>query len=255
MYASKQFRVRTLEEIELDIASARATFGPAVRRVFLADGDAMCLSTRRLIGVLDALNAAFPRLQRVGIYANARDVAAKSDEELAELRRRKLRILYVGLESGDDETLAAIDKGATSGEIVGAVQRAQAAGMKTSVMVLVGVAGRARSLRHARASADAINAMAPAFTALLTCTPVKGTRFADRIRRRELEIASPLESIREIREFVAGLACQTYFTCNHASNYLPLVGRMPGARGGILAVLDAALGGDVPLRPEGLRGL
>jgi len=255
MYRSKRFRTRTEEEIARDIASARATLGSDVRRVFLADGDAMCLSARRLAGILDTLNGAFPRLQRVGIYANARDIAAKSDDELADLRRRRLRILYLGLESGDAATLAAIDKGATAGEIVGAVQRAQAAGMKASVMVLVGLAGRARSLEHARLSAAAVNLMAPAYTALLTYTPVPASPLHARITRGEVELPSPMESLEEIRAFVADLDCSTYFTCNHASNYLPLVGRMPGARRGILASLDAALAGSVPLRPEFLRGL
>jgi radical SAM superfamily enzyme YgiQ (UPF0313 family) len=255
MYRNKRFRARTLDLIQAEVADARAEFGADVRRVFLADGDAMCLSPRRLTDILDVLNDGFPRLQRVGVYANARDVLAKSDEELVELRRRKLKILYMGLESGDDLTLAAIDKGATSAEIVTAVQRARAAGMVTSVMVLVGLAGLERSLVHARLSAEAVNAMAPNYTALLTCTPVAGSPLANRIERGELVLPSPRESIREIREFVRNLTCQTYFTCNHASNYVPLTGRMPRARGDILAGLDAALAGKVRLMPEFLRGL
>jgi radical SAM superfamily enzyme YgiQ (UPF0313 family) len=255
MYRNKQFRVKSLEQIGAEVAQARAVLGADVRRVFLADGDAMCLSARRLAGILDALWEAFPRLQRVGTYANARDVLAKSDEELAELRRRKLRILYLGLESGDDVTLAAIAKGATASEIVRAVQRARAAGMSTSVMVLVGVAGRERSLVHARSSAEAVNLMVPTYTALLTYTPVPGSPLSERIERGELELPGALESIEEIREFVQALDCQTYFTCNHASNYLPLTGRIPGEKRDILASLDAALAGRLPLKPEFLRGL
>ncbi len=171
MYRSKQFRAKTLEQVRAEILEARAESGRDVRRVFLADGDAMCLSASRLAAILDALNDAFPRLQRVGIYANARDVLSKSDDELADLRQRGLKILYTGLESGDDQTLAAVEKGATAAEIVEAVRRARAAGMATSVMVLVGLAGVERSLEHARRSAEAINAMAPNYTALLTYTP------------------------------------------------------------------------------------
>ena len=255
MYRSKPFRAKPLEQVRAEILEARAESGRDVRRVFLADGDAMCLSAPRLAAILDALNDAFPRLQRVGIYANARDVLSKSDDELADLRRRGLRILYTGLESGDNQTLAAVEKGATAAEIVEAVRRARAADMATSVMVLVGLAGVARSLEHARRSAEAINAMAPNYTALLTYTPTPHSPLAGRVAAGEVVLPSPRESIVEIREFVAAVTCETYFTCNHASNYVPLTGRLPRAKAALLAALDAALDGGVPLKPEFLRGL
>jgi radical SAM superfamily enzyme YgiQ (UPF0313 family) len=255
MYTTKRFRARTVAEIRADITATRATVGPDVRRVFLADGDAMCLSTGRLVAILDSLNDAFPNLQRTGIYANARDVLSKTDEDLAALRSRKLSMLYVGLESGDGETLAAIDKAATPAEIVASVTRARRAGMKTSVMVLIGLAGVARSLEHARLSAVAINEMVPDFTGLLTYTPVPGTAHFARIARGETDLPSPRGSIEEIRAFVQALDCPTYFTCNHASNYLPLTGRMPHAKARILGYLDAALAGHVAIKPEYLRGL
>ena len=255
MYRGKQFRAKPLEQVQAEILEARAESDRDVRRVFLADGDAMCLSAPRLAALLDALNDAFPRLQRVGIYANARDVLSKSDDELADLRRRGLRILYTGLESGDNQTLAAVEKGATAAEIVEAVRRARAADMATSVMVLVGLAGVARSLEHARRSAEAINAMAPNYTALLTYTPTPHSPLAGRVAAGEVVLPSPRESIVEIREFVAAVTCETYFTCNHASNYVPLTGRLPRAKAALLAALDAALDGGVPLKPEFLRGL
>lgn len=255
MYQTKKFRVRPLTELQAEIVAARQALGPDVGRVFLADGDAMCLSPRRLIELLDAVNAAFPRLQRVSAYANARDIAAKSDAELAELRQRKLKLLYLGLESGDDVTLAAIDKGATADEIVTAVQRARAAGVATSVMVLIGLAGRERSFEHARLSAAAINRMAPEFTALLTYTPVPMSPLFERIAAKVFELPGPRESIAEIREFVDRLDCRTYFTCNHASNYLPLTGRLPTNKRRLLELLDAALAGEIQLKPEFLRGL
>ena len=255
MYRTKRFRAKPTEQIRAEIAEARRQLGPDVRRVFLADGDAMCLSSQRLTQILDALGEAFPRLRRVGIYANARDVLRKSDEELVALRSRKLTTIYVGLESGDDATLAAVGKGATAAEMVEAVRRANGAGMATSVMLLVGLAGRERSLTHARLSADAVNRMEPTYTALLTYTPTPDSPLARRVARGEIELPGALESLEEIREFVRGLACQTYFTCNHASNYLPLTGRMPSAQREILGLLEAALAGRVPLKPEFLRGL
>lgn len=255
MYRAKSFRPIALAQIRAEISEARRLLGPDVPRVFLADGDAMCLSARRLTEILDALNEAFPRLRRVGTYANARDVLRKSDGELDELRRRKLGILYIGLESGDDATLAAVEKGATVAEMIEAARRARAAGMAASVMVQVGLAGRERSLVHARLSAEAVNRMEPTYTALLTYTPTPDSPLFERVGRGELELPGPLESLEEIREFVRGLSCRTYLTCNHPSNYLPLEGRMPSAQRNILLLLEGALAGRIQIRPEFLRGL
>ncbi|MBI5531346.1 MAG: radical SAM protein [Deltaproteobacteria bacterium] len=255
MYRMKSFRAVPLPEVERDIAQAARQWQGEVRRVFLADGDAMCLSAKRLSEVLDRVNGAFPRLQRIGIYANARDVLSKSDDELRALRERRLKILYMGLESGDPETLARIDKGATVDEIVEAVRRAQAVDMSVSVMVLIGLGGRSRSQEHARASAEAINRMEPTYTALLTYTPTPASPLMDEIDRGTFELPDPLESIREIHTFVSGLTCRTHFTCNHASNYVPLKGNLPGARDHLLKVLQGALDGRIGLKPEFLRGL
>ena len=256
MYQHKRFRPRPWAELELELELAARQLGGGVSRIFLADGDAMCLSMRRLSRILDGINLRFPGLQRVGIYANARDVLSKSPEQLLQLRRQKLGILYMGLESGDDQTLEAIHKGATAEQIVEAVRRAQEAGMTVSVMVLIGLAGSQRSLIHARASAAAVTRMAPAYTALLTYTPVPGSPLFERIEQGDFELPGPDQSLQEIREFVAHLGrFESYFTCNHASNYLPLRGHLPDAREALLSTLDAALEGRIPLKPEFLRGL
>lgn len=255
MYQDTRFSAKPRRVVQQEIALAQKEVGPDVRRVFLADGDAMCLSFDRLVEILDGLDRAFPRLQRVSAYANARDVLSKTDEQLRQLRQRKLRLLYIGLESGDDETLASIDKGATVDQIVEAVRRARAAGMSTSVMVLIGLGGQQRSTIHARSSAAAVNRMEPTYTALLTYTPVPGSRLFEDLQRGRFTLPSPLESIQEIREFISGLTCKTIFSCNHASNYLPLTGKLPGARDDLLRLLDSALEGEMPLKPEFLRGL
>lgn len=255
MYRQKRFRAKPTAQVRAEILEAREILGPEVRRAFLADGDALCLSTRRLVSILDDLRAAFPLLRRVGIYANARDVLRKPPAELAELERRKLSIAYLGLESGDDGVLAAVEKGATAAQAVEAGRRLREAGIATSVMVLAGIAGRAGSLAHARLSAEAVNRMKPTYTSLLTFTPTPGSPLFERAERGDLELPDPLESLQEIREFVRALDCDTVFSCNHASNYLPLQGRMPGAKASLLAHLDAALGGRLPLKPEWMRGL
>jgi radical SAM superfamily enzyme YgiQ (UPF0313 family) len=255
MYRSKRFRAVPLPEIEEAVRQARRILGDRVRRVFLADGDAMCLSFERLSAVLDLVNRAFPHLQRIGIYANARDVLRKTPEQLARLRERKLSLLYMGLESGDDVTLERVRKGATVDQIVDAVRRAQAHDMNVSVMVLVGLGGQARSHDHALRSALAVNRMEPSYTALLTYTPTTPSPLYDELREGTFELPSPEDSLREIHTFLSNLTCRTYFTCNHASNYLPLKGRLPSARQSLLSTLEAAMHGAIPLKPEWLRGL
>jgi radical SAM superfamily enzyme YgiQ (UPF0313 family) len=256
MYRGKRFRVRSEEELTEDLAMARHLLGDEVRRVFLCDGDAFALSPRRLRAILDRLHETWPSLGRIGSYANARDVLRKSDGDLRDLRERGLGILYFGLESGDDELLRKVVKGATADEIAEAVRRAEAAGIKASVMVLIGLGGREGSGRHARRTAAVVNRMKPRFLSFLTVTPVPGTPFGDEVERGDVELLDPRETLREVRTILEDLTLDgTIFRSNHASNYLPLGGRLPKDKERLLAELDAALEGKVGLRPEWLRGL
>lgn len=255
MYRGKTFQARPLADVLADVEEARR-LAPDTRRVFLMDGDAMTLATARLLPVLEALNAAFPALQRVGSYVNAVSVLRKSDAELARLRDLKLTIGYLGLETGDPATAARIVKGATVDEEVEAVRRAQAAGIKMSVMVLLGIGGRARWREHAEATADALTRMDPRYVSCLCVTPVPGTPFFDEVARGDVELPSPDETLDELRVLVDRMRLTgAVFRSNHASNYLPLGGRLPADRARLLAVIDAARRGDVPLVPEEFRGL
>lgn len=255
MYRHKTFAARPLADVLADIEEARRLV-PGTRRVFLMDGDAMTLSTARLVPVLEALNAAFPALQRVGSYVNAVSVLRKPDAELARLRDLKLTIGYLGLETGDPVTAARIVKGATVEEEVEAVRRAQAAGIKMSVMVLLGIAGRARGRAHAEATADALTRMDPRYVSCLCVTPVPGTPFFDEVARGDVELPSPEETLEELRVLVDRMRLTgAVFRSNHASNWLPLGGRLPADRARLLEVIDAARRGDVPLVPEEFRGL
>lgn len=255
MYRGKTFQARPLADVLADVEEARR-LAPDTRRVFLMDGDAMTLSTARLVPVLEALNAAFPALQRVGSYVNAVSVLRKPDAELARLRDLKLTIGYLGLETGDPATAARIVKGATVDEEVEAVRRAQAAGIKMSVMVLLGIGGRARWREHAEATADALTRMDPRYVSCLCVTPVPGTPFFDEVARGDVELPSPDETLDELRVLVDRMRLTgAVFRSNHASNYLPLGGRLPADRARLLAVIDAARRGDVPLVPEEFRGL
>jgi radical SAM superfamily enzyme YgiQ (UPF0313 family) len=255
MYRNKTFQARPLADVLADVEEARR-LAPDTRRVFLMDGDAMTLATARLVPVLEALNAAFPALQRVGSYVNAVSVLRKTDAELARLRDLKLTIGYLGLETGDPATAARIVKGATVDEEVEAVRRAQAAGIKMSVMVLLGIGGRARWRAHAEATADALTRMDPRYVSCLCVTPVPGTPFFDEVARGDVELPSPEETLDELRVLVDRMRLTgAVFRSNHASNYLPLGGRLPADRARLLAVIDAARRGDVPLVPDEFRGL
>lgn len=255
MYRTKEFRVRPQAEVLEDIAAAARAL-PATDKVFLLDGDAMTLSPGRLHPVLDALRGAFPRLRRVGAYANASSVLSKSAAELRALAEAGLRILYFGLESGDDETLARIEKGATRDEIVAAVRAANDAGLKTSVMALLGIAGRGRWREHAVATARAASEANPRFLSLLTATPVEGTPFHDEVSSGRIALPDPPGILEELQLLLGHLDCSgTVFRSNHASNYLPLAGRLPQDRRRLLAEVEAARAGRIPLVPEWLRGL
>ncbi len=256
MYRDKTFRARPVEQTLADIEEARRTLGPAVEKVFLADGDALVLPTEDLLRIVEACFAAFPRLRRVSTYATARNVLDKTDEALARLAAAGLRLLYMGPESGDDDTLRRIAKGASAADHVEAARRAHRAKMTLSVIFLLGIAGRARSQIHAAASARLATAMDPAFVSLLTVTVLPGTPLATLEARGRFEQATVRQTLEELRTFVAeARPTDALFRTNHASNHLPLGGRLPRDRARILAVVDAALAGRVPLRPAWARGL
>lgn len=255
MYRTKRFRLRPLAEVLEDVAEAERTL-PGTRRVFLLDGDALTAPTARLLPVLEALRAAFPGLQRVGAYANAISINAKSDAELAELRAAGLGIAYLGLESGHEEVNRRIVKGATIPEQVGAVRRAQAAGIKMSVMVLLGIAGTALSLEHARATGRVLSEMDPRFVSCLCVTPVPGTPLAAEVERGALVLPTPEGTLEELEELLRHLHLSgAVFRSNHASNWLPLGGRLPADRARLLEAVALARRGGLPLRPAWLRGL
>jgi radical SAM superfamily enzyme YgiQ (UPF0313 family) len=255
MYLTKRFALRPEAEILEDVAEA-ARLVPDTRRVFLLDGDALTAPTQRLVPVLEALRGAFPGLQRVGAYANAVSIRAKRDAELDLLRGLGLSIAYLGLETGDEETNRRIVKGATVAEQVEAVRRAQARGIKMSVMVLLGIAGRERSREHALATARAVNEMDPRFVSCLCVTPVPGTPLHAAVERGEFTLPSPPEILDELRLFVEHLDLSaTVFRSNHASNWLPLGGRLPVDKRRLLEAIDLARSGAIPLRHPSRRGL
>lgn len=256
MYRAKRFRVRPLAEQLEDVHEAGRQFGAAVDKVFVADGDALVMDLDTWEPLLEALPRAFPRLRRVSAYATARNLLEKTPQELARLRELGLSLLYIGPESGDDITLKRIAKGASHEEHVQAARRAHEAGMKLSAIFLLGAGGVERSAEHAEGSARLASAMSPRFLSLLTLTVVPGTPLAKLEARGDFVLPDVRGLLEEARVFIRDASPQdAVFRTNHASNWLPLEGRLPRDRERLLGLLDAALRGDAPLRPSWARGL
>jgi radical SAM superfamily enzyme YgiQ (UPF0313 family) len=257
-YLDKPFRARPAAEIVEDIAGLSRFVREGTRRVFLADGDALILPQRRLLEILGLLRRELPRLERVSSYATAQDLLRKSVADLVALREGGLALLYLGLESGDDETLAAMSKGVTAAQQVEACLRASDAGIALSVTSILGLAGAERSLTHARATGAALSAIDPRYIGVLSLMVVPGSPLAERVARGEFAVPSPSVMLRELRELIAALdVTDALFRSNHASNYLPVGGSLPRDKARMLAALDGVLADPsrAALRPEGLRAL
>lgn len=255
MYRDKDFRVRDLQACVEDLDAAAAAVGPRVTKLFVADGDALVLPMDHWRPILDRANSLFPNLRRVSCYAMARNVAGKTDAELRELRELGLRVLYIGPESGDDVTLKKIAKGDTFAGHVEAARRAHAAGLELSVIALLGIAPE-RAEEHATQTARLVTEMNPEYFAALTVTVVPGTPLAQLHAKGRFEVPPVPALLTELRTMVE-LARPTdaLFRTNHASNYLPLGGRLPRDRERIVELIDRALSGEIALRPEHHRGL
>lgn len=256
-YPDKPFSVRSSEEVFEDIETAGRVI-PETRKVFLADGNAMVLSTSKLIAVLDELSRVLPKLRRVSIYANAQDLLNKSEDDLRLLRSKGLQIVYLGLESGSDTVLQRIDKGSTAAEMIQGVQRAQNAGIKVSVIALLGLGGPELSTEHAVETARVVNAMDPQYLSMLTLMLVPGTPLHEQWQNGEFEMMEAEPLLRELRHVIDHLdgLSRCIFRTNHASNYVPLAGTLSKDRERLLETLNAALDhGESAFRPEAWRGL
>jgi len=224
MYTSKQFRARKEDAVFKDI-DAFAPYADQVRRVFLADGDPMVLSTDRLLRILNKLQNTFPKLQRVSTYASPGNLAKKSDSELSELKEAGLNLLYVGIESGDSEVLECIQKGETFETTIEGLNKSKQAGINSSVMIINGVAGKQLSKQHALNSAKVLNETQPKYASTLVLSTYKGMEhYVSRFKGEFIEL-NQRELIEEMQTFVQALELnETIFRSDHASNYLVLKG-------------------------------
>ncbi len=228
MYKMKRFRVRSLKDIGNDLKILR-NFHRS-RKLFIADGNALCIETERLIEIIRTARSIFPEIERVSIYATPMDILEKSTDELESLREEGLELIYTGLESGDDEILQQIKKGCSSREMIEACKKATDAGIDLSITAITGLGGKEKSHQHAKNTARVLNKIKPKYTAFLSLIPVEGTPLYYRIKKGLFTPLSQTGHLKELRLTVEDLNFKTIFRANHTSNYLPLRGDLPDDR-------------------------
>ncbi len=253
-YQGERFKIKPDNIIMEDIAFA-ADYCKNQRKVFLCDGDALIIPQNRLMNILTQIEKQLPWVTRVGVYANAKSIGMKSPEELKQLREYRLGIAYMGLETGDDITLKEINKGADSEKMIRMGKKIREAGIRLSVTVILGIAGKKRSDIHAIETGRVLSAIDPEYIGALSLMLIPGTPLYNDFKAGKFPLLSPEEMLRELRTMVAETnLSQGLFHANHASNYLPIKARMPKDKEKTLALIDEALAGRIRLKPEWLRG-
>lgn len=245
MYRGVPFQILKDEEISRQIAQAAYYGKNKVRRVFLADGDALVLPTAKLLKILQALREQFPKLQRVSSYAAPKDILRKSEEELRQLKEAGLQLLYYGMETGDDATLKAVNKGVNAEEAIEAGRRVTASGMKLSMMVILGIAGVEGSARHALATAEAINIIKPNMVSALCLMLYRGSELLDQYEAGKFNPLSPAGLMQELHLMTEHINLpedhHCLFRSNHVSNYIPLAATLPKEKDRLLKDIDLCI--------------
>jgi radical SAM superfamily enzyme YgiQ (UPF0313 family) len=257
MYKMKKYRVRPLHEIREDLQGARRVWSDPYS-VFLADGNTIAMRTDDLVQVLDYVKEAFPNVQRISCYGGARFIRGRRVDDLTRLKEHGLQIVYMGLESGDDEILRRVHKGATSDDYVRAAQKMRQAGILLSTYVLAGLGGRERLREHALASAATLNRMQPDYIRIRTLAFLPGFPLYEQLQAGEFQECTGREIAEETRLLLENLQVEgAEFLSDHISNYLPLYGRLPEDKQRMLQAIEEALGvPDNPmLGPRTIRSL
>jgi radical SAM superfamily enzyme YgiQ (UPF0313 family) len=253
MYLEKRFRPRDPDELREDMDLAADYHGAgAVRKVFLADGDALILRTARLLEICGEIRERFGNLQRISVYASPQSLLRKSVAELQELRDAGLTQHYLGAETGHPDVLELIAKGVSREELIDAGRRVVDAGAKLSVILLLGIGGVALSHEHAVASGTLITEIDPRFVSTLTITPVPGTKYHEDVEAGRVVLPDERGMIAEQRTMLEHMApTRAIYRGNHVSNSLPVGGNLPHDKQRLIALLDEVLGDEsIPLRPR-----
>lgn len=254
-YKDKRFRIKERTTIEADLQKAAILY-PGVTRLFVADGDALIMPMTEWRWLMPAIAEYLPWIKRVGVYATGLAIRKKTVEDLAWLRKNGLGIIYLGVESGDPQTLAHIRKDSTAKQLIEAGHRVKAAGIGLSVTVLLGIAPPGRSLDHGLLTGRLLTAMDPDYVGALSVIVCAGTELEEQVHRGEHLIPTPVELLTELRNMLAHTELTAgMFMANHASNYLPLKVAMPQGKAEAMTLLDAAIRGEITLRSESFRAL
>jgi radical SAM superfamily enzyme YgiQ (UPF0313 family) len=256
-FKDKKFRVKSFEEIKEDVDEAKA-YERYVKKVFLADGDALIIPQKRLLPIIQLLKDSFPHLERIGVYGNVKSVLKKSVDELKLLREMGVGIVYLGVESGDQVTLDRVCKGTTTDKMVAAAERVKEAGMTLSVTVLLGLGGVERSAIHAEETGKLLSRMDPEYVGALSLIVVPGTPLAAEIEAGTFVVPNPYMMLEELAGMIKNTnVTHTFFASNHASNYLPVKVWLPEDKDKALSAIAHVLNQKDPrlLRPESLRAL
>ncbi|MFT9496838.1 radical SAM protein [Anaerosolibacter sp.] len=255
MYKDKKFRIRQISEIIKDLEAARAHY-KSIKRVFLADGNALVLKTQDLKTILKKINELFPECERVGIYSAPKDILRKTVEELKSLNELGLGIAYLGIESGSDEILKSIRKGVTAEEMIEAGRKIVRSGISLSTTIISGLGGAERWKEHAIESARVVNAINPQYLGLLTLLLEEETELYREVQDGTFQLLSPEEIMKETHLFIQQLQVKDcILRSNHPSNYVSLQGILPQDQSKLLLRLEEALENGERYRDEFFRRL
>lgn len=255
MYKAKKFRMRDMDEILEDLRWARRRY-KNVEKIFLADGDALIMPTERLITILKEIKSLFPECKRVTVYGSPKSILLKNEEELSLLKSFGLYMVYLGVESGDDEILVNVNKGVSSQELIKAGKKIKTSGMKISCTIISGLGGKEKWEEHALNSSKVINEIDPDYLGLLTLMVNEEAPISNDVKSGKLTLLSPKEVMAETYNLVKLLNLTScVFRSNHASNYAPLAAVLGEEKEGLLEKIEEFLKGREEYREEYFRGL
>ena len=256
MYKDKKFHLRRMDEVIEDLEDARKSY-KYVERIFLCDGDALCLSNEKLMIILKKIQELFPECKRVNVYGRANDVLHKTPDELKELYENGVKMIYLGAESGSDEVLKKIQKGETAEDLIKAVHAIEESGIKASVTFISGIAGKAGWREHAVKTGEMISKMNASYVALLTLMLDPRASIMREVESGELELLTPEEIVAETYLMMEHMnpTKPVVFRSNHASNYLSLRGNFPEDKQHMMGLLKKAMEDIGMLKDERFRML
>lgn len=254
-YKGQRFKIKSDEHFDSDLDYA-AKYYRDKHRIFLCDGDGMIIPQERLLGIFQKIKNRLPWISRVGIYANIKSLRKKSVEDLIALKELGLGIIYMGLETGDDLTLKKINKGANSLDMIEQGRKVRTAKIKLSITVLLGIAGKTRSLIHAKKTGEVLSEIDPNYVGALSLMLIPGTPMFHDWEAGAFTLPEPEYLLTELKTMIecTNLSGGLFFA-NHASNYLPIKARLPKDKEKVVQVINQALAGKISLKPEWLRGL